>query len=179
MGAGWLLCGALSLTSSHRALLLTSKPQHGPARTTKNTPQANLFDIFKESEAKKKAKEEAWQAQQQILARRRDPELMQQYEDNVRQRRRNEAASDAELRKLQNSDSPDNLEQWKELAKEGKVKTSQTAERDADSRRLGSEGLVGERMDVKLPYIDRGYVDEGAPDLMKELGKMFGNKESD
>ena len=47
-------------------------------------------------------------------------------------------------------------------------------ERDADSSRLGSAGLIAERIDEKLPYIDDGYVDESAPDLMKSLGKLFG-----
>ena len=29
-------------------------------------------------------------------------------------------------------------------------------------------------MDTKLPYIDAGYVDDAQPDLMAELGKLFG-----
>lgn len=52
----------------------------------------------------------------------------------------------------------------------------QDSERDADSSRLGSDGLIAERIDEKLPYIDDGYVDDSAPDLMKGLGKLFGGK---
>ena len=57
---------------------------------------------------------------------------------------------------------------------QGKVKGMDETERDADSSRLGSAGLIAERIDEKLPYIDDGYVDESAPDLMKSLGKLFG-----
>ena len=59
------------------------------------------------------------------------------------------------------------------LKEEGKVKASEQ-ERDADSARLGSEGLIAERIDEKLPYIDSGYVDESQPDIMGGLKKLFG-----
>ena len=36
-------------------------------------------------------------------------------------------------------------------------------------------GLIGERMDAQLPYIDSGYVDEKA-DVMGALGKLLGGK---
>ena len=44
---------------------------------------------------------------------------------------------------------------------------------------LGSkDGLIAERIDEKLPYIDSGYVDENAPSFelpeMPDLGKAFG-----
>ena len=42
------------------------------------------------------------------------------------------------------------------------------------ARRWGSEGLIGERMDEQLPYIDQGYVAEDAPDFLAEVGKLFG-----
>ena len=71
-------------------------------------------------------------------------------------------------------------------------------ERDADSSRLGSEGasrqhacpasymadsrarppipytqgLIAERIDENLPYIDQGYVTDDQPDFMGELGKL-------
>jgi len=52
--------------------------------------------------------------------------------------------------------------------------TVQDTERDKDSARMGSDGLIAERIDTKLPYIDDGYVDESAPDLMGGLKKLFG-----
>jgi len=47
-------------------------------------------------------------------------------------------------------------------------------ERDADSSRLGSAGLIDARIDTNLPFIDQGYVSDDQPDLMGELGKLFG-----
>ena len=138
------------------------------------TPTSGFFDLFSESEEKKRQKDEAWKAQQEILKRRRDPDSMARYEQDVANRRRAEADSDAELKALQKSGGADALEKWRELTDSGKVLSSKTAERDADSSRLGSDGLVGERMDTKLPYIDAGYVDDAQPDLMAELGKLFG-----
>eukprot|EP00966_Prymnesium_polylepis_P130370 3015147-Prymnesium_polylepis.2 len=37
-------------------------------------PTAGLFDMFKETEAQKAAKDRAWREQQEMLERRRDPE---------------------------------------------------------------------------------------------------------
>merc|ERR1711871_1204872 len=53
------------------------------------------------------------------------------------------------------------LIEWEKLKKEGKIKISDE-ERDESSSRLGSEGLQSVRTDVRMPYIDSGYV-EGAP----------------
>lgn len=50
--------------------------------------QCGLFDMFKESDASKAAKEEAWKAQQEMLARRRNPAAMKEYQDEVQERRR-------------------------------------------------------------------------------------------
>lgn len=71
------------------------------------------------------------------------------------------------------ADGKDTLGDWKKLKDEGKVVASEQ-ERDAGSARMGSEGLISERIDEKLPYIDSGYVDESAPDLMGGLNKLFG-----
>jgi len=54
---------------------------HAPVR-------CGLFDMFMESDAAKAAKEEAWKAQQEMLARRRNPAAMQEYQDEVQERRR-------------------------------------------------------------------------------------------
>lgn len=54
------------------------------------------------------------------------------------------------------------------------MKGMDDTERDKDSSRLGSAGLIAERIDTKLPYVDDGYVDESAPDFMKGSGKLFG-----
>ena len=77
----------------------------------------------------------------------------------------------------QNSEGADTLDEWKKLKDEGKVLSSDEMERDAQSARMGSEGLIAERIDENLPYIDQGYVGEDQPDFMAQLGKLFGKKE--
>jgi hypothetical protein len=138
---------------------------------------AGLFDMFKETEEQKAAKEASFREQQEILRRRRNPGAMEEYELDVRQRRAELLAKDAELRAVQEGKlEGDALEQWKALRAQGKVLTSETAVRDPDSSRLGSEGLVAQRMDEQLPYIDQGYTDDSQPDLMEQLGKLFKKK---
>mmetsp|Transcript_29328 Transcript_29328/g.94566 ORF Transcript_29328/g.94566 Transcript_29328/m.94566 type:complete len:171 (+) Transcript_29328:42-554(+) len=149
-----------------------------PATTRAPPVMAGFFDMFKETDAQKAAKEASFREQQEILRRRRNPSAMEEYEDDVRQRRAEILARDAELRAVQEGRlEGDALEQWKALRAQGKVLTSETAVRDPDSARLGSEGLVAQRMDEQLPYIDQGYTDDSQPDLMAEIGKMFKKKE--
>ena len=132
----------------------------GPSRTLA-TPrhaaaQCGLFDMFKESDASKAAKDEAWKTQQEMLARRRDPKKMKEYEDDVLERRRANMKEGAELKALQaNTAGADTLEAWQQLKAEGKVLASDDMERDADSSRLGSAGLIDARIDTNLPFIDQ------------------------
>lgn len=136
--------------------------------------RAGLFDMFKESEESKRAKEEAFRTQQEMLRRRRDPNAMDEYFEEVESRRSETMAAGAELKAVQAGQRGDALEAWKELKEQGLVKGMDETERDADSSRMGSEGLIAERIDEKLPYIDSGYVAEDTPDVMGELGKAFG-----
>ena len=105
---------------------------------------------------------------------------MAEYMREVDTKRAEAMAADAELRELQQRGGGDKLDEWKQLRAEGKVKAS-GQERDAGSARLGSEGLIAERIDEQLPYIDDGYVDQSQPDLMegindslRKLGDIFG-----
>ena len=141
-----------------------------------------LFDMFQESEESKRAKDEAFKAQQEMLARRRDPEAMAKYEAEVAERRKEVAEQGSELIELQlreNADGEDGLEAWKQLKAEGKVLSSDDMERDADSRRMGSEGLIAQRIDTNLPYTDQGYVSDDQPDFMEAIGKLFGGKKKE
>ena len=139
--------------------------------------RCGLFDMFQESEESKRAKDEAFKAQQAMLARRRDPEAMAKYEADVAERRSEIAQKGSELIELQlrdNKDGEDGLEAWKQLKAEGKVLSSHDMERDADSARMGSEGLIAQRIDTNLPYTDQGYVADDQPDFMEEASKAFG-----
>ena len=125
-------------------------------------------------EARERAEQEA--AQKEILERRRNPEKMQDYQAKV-------ATSRAKLQeekdvwgfqgKVESGFDP--LTEWKRLKDEGKITVGSQMERDPESSRLGSEGLVDVRTDELLPYIDQGYVDEDA-DVMGKFMNLFGGK---
>lgn len=137
-------------------------------------PVASIFDLFKESEEAKAAKEAQWKAQQDVLERRRNPEKLRQYNAEVDARRANAAQKDADLKKLQKGEDSNALEEWRRLRAEGKLQASDDMVREAGERSWGGEGLVADRIDEKLPFIDAGYVDESQPNIMGVIGKMFG-----
>lgn len=119
-------------------------------------------------------KEEMLAAQKEILERRRNPKKMREYEETKEQQRK-KLAEERAMFKFQQKNEGDPIEDWKKLREEGKIKMSKELERDKSSSRLGSEGLIGVRVDERMPYIDQGYVDEEA-DVMGKLMGMFKKK---
>ena len=82
------LSTGLALVGSHaRGCESPLRPRVAASRLHRPV-QCGLFDMFKESDASKAAKEEAWKAQLEMLARRRNPEAMKEYQDDVQERRR-------------------------------------------------------------------------------------------
>ena len=127
-------------------------------------------------EARERAEQEA--AQREILERRRNPEKMEEYEQQVNEGRvKLQEEKDVWDFQGKIEDGYDPLTEWTRLKDEGLITTGNDLERDKGSERLGSEGLIDVRIDERLPYIDQGYVDEGA-DLMGGIMNLFGgNKE--
>jgi len=131
-------------------------------------------------------KEKEWREQQEILRKRRENfgYLSDEEKVAIRERRAKVGAEEKYLSKVQegNDAGVDNLEAWKKLREEGKIKTANSGlVRDEDSSRLGSEGLFAERIDAKLPYIESGYVPEdteekGSGEPFGDLSKIFGKK---
>jgi hypothetical protein len=125
-------------------------------------------------EARERAEQEA--AQREILERRRNPEKMEEYEQNVasnRQKLQEEKDVWGFQGKVEKGFDP--LTEWERLKDEGKITVGSQMKRDPSSERLGSEGLVDIRTDELLPYIDQGYVDESA-DVMGNFMNIFGGK---
>ena len=83
------------------------------AVTHRAAVRSGLFDMFKESEESKRAKDEAFRVQQEMLARRRNPEAMEEYMEEVEERRAERMAEGAELAEVQKMEGGDNLEEWK------------------------------------------------------------------
>ena len=174
----------LVLLTATSALLVPNVPLRPTSALRSPRVTMGLFDAFMESpeeKARKEAlKEREYQEQLAMLARRRNPEAQAAYFAEVEEKRVKVAQADAELKALQRgaNDGSDTLGDWMQMKKEGKVVASEQ-ERDKDSKVLGSkDGLIAERIDEKLPYIDSGYVDENAPSFelpeMPDLGKAFG-----
>ena len=123
-------------------------------------------------DAREIAQQEA--AQREILDRRRNPKKMKEYNKQVatnRQKLQDERDIWGFQRKTEKGYDP--LSEWKKLRGSGKIQVGSDLERDANSSRLGSEGLVEVRVDERMPYIDQGYVDESA-DAMGNFMKLFG-----
>ena len=112
-------------------------------------------------------KDEMMREQQAILASRRASGgfITEAQEEEIRQRRAKVGEEEDRLKAIQQSREKDNLEQWKSARDSGAIKTASSGlKRDADSSRMGSAGLFAERADAKMPYIDRGYVQETTSD---------------
>merc|ERR1712113_170629 len=99
-------------------------------------------------------------AQREMLMRRANPDMMQEYRDDGEKRRKT-LNEERELWNFQKENTgEDPLKTWNALREEGKIKVGSDLERDPDSSRLGSDGLIGVRIDERMPYIDQGYVEE-------------------
>ena len=124
-------------------------------------------------------REEMEAAQREIMERRKNPALMEAYEEQVA-KRRNDLQKEKDVWAFQQkTDGTDTLDDWKRLREEGKIKVGSDLERDASSSRLGSEGLQEVRVDERMPYIDQGYVDEDADVMGKLFGGLFGGNKKD
>ena len=102
---------------------------------------------------------------------RRNPKARAAYEAEVQARRAAASQKDVELQELQKTGGAEALEKWEQMRKDGKIDVFDK-EREAGDRSLGGEGLLPDRIDESMPFIDSGYVDESSVDVMAELGKM-------
>ena len=124
-------------------------------------------------------KDEMMREQQAILASRRASGgfITEAQEEEIRQRRAKVGEEEDRLKAIQQSREKDNLEQWQAARDSGAIKTASSGmKRDADSSRMGSAGLFAERADAKMPYIDRGYVQETTSDgipIKKKAGEQL------
>ena len=140
-----------------------------------------IKDMFNEDaqrereEARQRQLDEQEAIQREMLERRRNPDKMQEYM-NDRKERLQKFADDRKVYNFQNKVEPgyDPLTDWKRLREEGKIEIGEDLKRDENSARLGSEGLQEVRVDERMPYIDQGYVEEKENDE-GPLGQLFGN----
>ena len=88
-----------------------------------------------------------------------------------------------ELKKIQQKPGDGELwTDWKKAVAAGKIR-GDNLQRDKDSSLFGSAGLIPQRLDENLPYIDRPYVKQedkkpaSPPDFFENLKKNFFDKE--
>lgn len=146
-----------------------------PLKGTRSRIVANLFEnLFKEDEATKARKDAQLAEQQAILARRRDPQA--QAESLQRTEAARQKASEEAVDKIawQRDESADPLGEWKRRQQAGEVNPLgyEDEPKGGIPMPMASFGVGGEfgtggkydngeRFDLRLPYVDQGWV-EGA-----------------
>jgi hypothetical protein len=131
---------------------------------------------------KKAELEEQYRIQQEMLSRRKNKGKMNAYFEQVDKRREDTQKEMKKTTVWQKSKKDDVLEEWKEAKKDGKINPLGYEAAPGEKPRLILPGNPigmpkmdnGERFDLRLPYAERGYVDESA-DVMGKMGKVFGS----
>uniref|UniRef100_A0A7S2XC65 Uncharacterized protein n=1 Tax=Lotharella oceanica TaxID=641309 RepID=A0A7S2XC65_9EUKA len=130
--------------------------------------------------ARQEEKDEQWRLQQEILKRRRDKNANAQYYKSIEDKRER-LKNDFYAKKIQYRKGEDPLDQWKEINK-GKTYKDEYSDEPGYSLPipLPSFGLPkfdnGERFDLRLPYVDQGYVAEDSDDAVGRFLGIFGIK---
>lgn len=137
-------------------------------------PQANIFDnLFGgESESVRAAKDQAFEEQQAILARRKNPKANADYLRGVEERRRKDATNFMDKINWQRDTKNDPLIEFKKRQAEDKVKPLgyEDVPKGGIQFPMASFGVGGEfgvggkydngeRFDLRLPYVDQGWVE--------------------
>lgn len=141
------------------------------------------------------AKDDRWKDEQmndqyEMLARRRNSKKREDYFSKVFEKRQQATKDQYEKWRFQRDDSADPLIAWKKMREKGEIGDLKTGlGTDGEKREggiplplpsfgVGGEAGVGgqydngERFDLRLPYVDQGYVDPEA-DVMGKLVKFF------
>ena len=125
-------------------------------------------------DAKEAARDQAWREQQEILARRRNPEKSAEHLRSIELRREESAKSFREKFAWQKDTQKDPLIEFKRRQKEGKLNPLgyEDEPKGGIPMPMASFGVGGEfgqggkydngeRFDLRLPYAEQGWVDEG------------------
>ncbi|GAB5356469.1 hypothetical protein AAMO2058_000292400 [Amorphochlora amoebiformis] len=133
--------------------------------------------------SRKQELDEQWRIQQEILARRRNKDKQKEYFENIKEKRQ-KLQNDFDSKRIKYKKGKDNLEQWKELNK-GKSYKDEYSDEPGYSVPIpiASFGLPkfdnGERFDLRLPYVDNGYVAEDSDDVVGRFLEIFGVKKKE
>eukprot|EP00466_Bigelowiella_natans_P010970 jgi/Bigna1/90850/estExt_fgenesh1_pg.C_810031 len=147
-------------------------------------------------------KDEQWRVQQEILARRRNKDKQRAYFESI-DKKRSDLKKNFDAKRIKYRKGEDPLGQWKEINK-GKTYKDEYSDEPGYSIKIdcrffsveaelhwsphrrnlpipiASFGLPkfdnGERFDLRLPYVDQGYVAEDSDDAWGRFLGIFGGK---
>jgi len=125
-------------------------------------------------------KDEQWRVQQEILARRRNKDKQRAYFESI-DKKRSDLKKNFDAKRIKYRKGEDPLGQWKEINK-GKTYKDEYSDEPGYSLPIpiASFGLPkfdnGERFDLRLPYVDQGYVAEDSDDAWGRFLGIFGGK---
>lgn len=196
MKAAALVCGVAAVV-----IISTSAFSAAPCKTMTNSARSStelngLFDLFggQGSGNSKESKDEQWEAQQEILRRRRGGEgSRSKYFGEVDSRRKkadDEIFDKINWQQRQYGKGESLLKEFNKRKEAGKVKALEDQYDDDEVGGIpipmasfgvgGQFGVGGKydnggRFDLRLPYVDQGWVDEDdGGDVMAKLGNFFG-----
>ena len=162
------------------ALVIAAAAALQPAapRRAVHTRRHGFFeDLFgSDDPAKNAARDEQWRIQQDVLKRRQSKEATNKYFDAVDANRQKAKQEQVTKWAFQRDPTQDSLIGWKKLRESGEIGNLKTGLGTDGKKRegglpiplpsfgLGGEAGVGgeydngERFDLRLPYVDQGYV---------------------
>ena len=157
---------ALSVSSVARGLVPIASARCTPRSPA---PAANLFDtFFGESESTRAAKDEAYEQQQAILARRKNPRANAEYLRGVEERRRKDTATFMDKINWQRDEKKDPLVEFKkrqaknqvnplgyEDVPKGGIQLPMASFGVGGEFGVGGKYDNGERFDLRLPYVEQ------------------------
>lgn len=141
-----------------------------------------LFDFLQPDPEKEREKEEMYQEQQRILEMRKNKGSMETYYKDVEDRRNAATAkAKAKMSPSTGKGNTDPMKAWLDIKKKGLVAEPTRYDDEPKEGSLPlplnpigmSEYDEGARFDLRLPYVDKGYVDEDAT-ISGAFRKMFG-----
>ena len=149
-------------------------------------PAANIFEGLFQNFGDEEEKERAYQEQLEVLARRKDPKKYFARLRETEERRAKESIAYQDKFSWQQSADP--LKEFKKRQKAGKVKKLGYEDVPKGGLQLpmasfgvggefgqGGKYDNGERFDIRLPYVDKGWVDDSPkkPSAFSRLGSGY------
>merc|ERR1719284_2339759 len=147
-----------------------------------STKLNGIFDFLQPDPEKEREKEEMFQEQQKILEMRNNKNSREKYFQDVEDRRNQATAkAKAKMSPSTSKGNTDPMKAWLKIKEKGLVAPPTRYEEEPDNPSLPiplnpigmSEYDEGARFDLRLPYVDKGYVDEDAT-ISGAFRKLFG-----